>query len=142
MYASPLRPHRSGCPIGIALDVFGDVWSLLIVRDLMFKGINTFKGFCDAGEGIATNILSERLVRLEAAGILEKQRAADDGRRFIYGLTQKGIDLAPMLVEMILWSDAYEETAAPPDVMTFMRENKAAFLEQVRQDWAKLRQTP
>lgn len=124
--------HRSGCPINIALEIFGDRWSLLIVRDLMFKGRNTYKEFLEAEEGIATNILAERLQRLEAAGIILKQPDPADGRKTIYQLTAKGIDLVPVLVEMVLWSARYEETAAPSGVIRDMRENRQRFISTVR----------
>jgi len=113
--------RRSGCPISIALELIGDPWSLLVVRDLMFKGLNTFDAFAGAGEGIATNILSDRLGRLEAAGILIKRRDSTDGRRFVYQLTPKGKDLEPVLVELVLWSAKHEKTDAPPDAVRAMK---------------------
>ena len=112
--------RRSGCPLSLALEVFGDQWSLLIVRDLMFKCRNTFTDFMDGGEKIATNILADRLRRLEEQGVIECDSDPDDGRRQIYRLTPKGADLAPVLVEMILWSDRYHDTDAPPAVVRRM----------------------
>lgn len=129
------RLPRSGCPISLALERFGDPWSLLIVRDVMFKGLRTFNEFQHAGEGIASNILSDRLERLEAADILRKQRDPADGRRFLYGLTAKGLDLAPVLVELVLWSSRYEETDAPQATVLEMREQRARFLRRVRSQW-------
>ncbi|MBK8247200.1 MAG: helix-turn-helix transcriptional regulator [Gemmatimonadetes bacterium] len=126
------RSRRSGCPISIALELLGDPWSLLIVRDLMFKGIRTFSGFQQAGEGIATNILAERLKRLEAAGIITRRPDPDDGRRAIYALTPRGIDLAPMLVEMVIWSARHEETDAPPATVRAMKRDRDAFVREVR----------
>lgn len=126
--------RRSGCPISIALELLGDPWSLLIVRDLMFKGMTSFLDFLNAGEGIASNILTDRLARLGDAGMLEKHRAKDR-RRFVYRLTAKGIALAPVLVELILWSDAHEETDAPRQTIKAMRENRAEFLRRVRIKW-------
>jgi DNA-binding HxlR family transcriptional regulator len=131
---SSLRP-RSGCPISIALELFGDPWSLLIVRDLMFKGIDTFGGFLQGGEGIASNILSDRLERLEQTGILTKARDRTDGRRFVYRLTEKGIALAPMMVELVLWSAEHEHTEAPASTIASMRGQRARFLRQVRAQW-------
>ncbi len=127
---------RSGCPISLALELFGDPWSLLIVRDLMFKGIKTFGGFLEAGEGIASNILSDRLERLELAGLLTKTRDRADGRRFVYRLTAKGIALAPMMTELVLWSADHEQTEAPAATIAFMRGQRAKFLRQVRAQWA------
>lgn len=128
--------RRSGCPINVTLETLGDSWSLLIVRDLMFFGRKRFNEFLNADEKIATNILTERLQRLENAGIIIKQRDPDDARKYLYRLTEKGIDLAPLLVEMILWAAHYENTAAPPQVIKKMRADRAGFLAEVRERWA------
>lgn len=126
---------RSGCPISIALELFGDPWSLLIVRDLMFKGLRTFKEFQAAGESIATNILSDRLSRLEAAGILTRSRDPADSRRVRYGLTRKGADLAPILVELVLWSARYEKTEAPPEIVREMRIRRPKVIARLKKNW-------
>lgn len=127
--------RRSNCPINIALEMLGDSWSLLIVRDLLFTGATRFNDFLGAEEKIATNILSARLLRLECAGIIEKRRDPDDARRHIYRLTEKGMDLAPVLVELILWSSQHEETAAPAAVVRAMRADRAGFIENLRSRW-------
>ena len=104
--------HRSGCPVNMCLEVFGDRWSLLIVRDLMVRGYRTFKEFQESGEGIATNILADRLQKLEGAGILMSEPEATDGRRINYRLTEKGIDLAPMLLDLLIWGARHEQADA------------------------------
>lgn len=134
--AKEMEGRRSGCPINITLETLGDSWSLLIVRDLMFLGRKRFNEFLSADEKIATNILTERLQRLESVGIITKQRDPDDARKYIYRLTEKGIDLAPLLVEMILWAARYENTAAPPQVLKKMRADREAFVAEVRARWA------
>lgn len=139
MRRNQTQQPRSGCPIGIALDLVGDPWTLLVVRDLMFKGAKTFQDFLGAGEGVATNVLSDRLARLEGNGIVSKERDGNDARRFVYRLTRKGIDLAPVLVELVLWSTRYAKTDAPPDVMRMMRSDREGFLAKVRADWAASR---
>lgn len=121
----------------MALELFGDAWSLLIVRDLMFKGLRTFGEFLNAGEGIASNVLADRLARLEAAGIVLRHRDPDDARRRIYRLTEKGIDLAPTLLEIVLWSARHEETEAPESTLHAMRTHREEFLAQVRRAWAE-----
>ena len=127
------RPtRRSGCPISIALELLGDAWSLLIVRDLMFKGRRTFNEFLAGGEGIATNILTDRLRRLACAGIVTTRPDPDDRRRVLYTLTPKGLDLAPVLVELVLWSAAHEQTDAPASVVRQMRKDRDAFIANVR----------
>ncbi|HTC77027.1 MAG TPA: helix-turn-helix domain-containing protein, partial [Terriglobales bacterium] len=99
--ASKSNP-RSGCPVSVSLEIFGDRWSLLIIRDLMVRGFRTFKQFQGSGEGIATNILAERLERLEAADIIAPEPEKTDGRRINYRLTRKGIDLAPVMLELLI----------------------------------------
>lgn len=128
------RP-RSRCPISLSVETIGDSWSLLIVRDLMFKGGTTFQDFLGAEENIATNILADRLWRLEAYGIVSKDSDPQDARRFIYRLTEKGISLAPVLVEMVLWISAYEKTDAPPALLAAMRADRQGFIDQVRATW-------
>lgn len=127
--------HRSGCPINVMLEAIGDSWSLLVVRDMMFFNRKTFNEFLNAGEKIATNILADRLQRLEASGIIMKQRDLNDARRYVYRLTKKGIDLAPVLVEMIIWAATHEATDAPPDVVKMMLEDREHFIAEVREKW-------
>jgi DNA-binding HxlR family transcriptional regulator len=124
--------YRSRCPINIGLELFGDRWSLLIVRDLLFKGTDHFNGFLESQEKIATNILADRLVKLEAAGILERRPDSQDARRVRYRLSEKGYALAPVLIEIILWADAHEDTAAPPDLIAAMRGNRKRFIASLR----------
>lgn len=126
---------RSDCPINLALEALGDGWSLLIVRDLMFKNRTTFKDFLEAEERIASNILVDRLQRLESLGIVCKSPDPDDARRYRYRLTEAGVDLAPMMTELVLWSARHFETAAPPDVLRRMEHQRKKFLSQVRADW-------
>jgi DNA-binding HxlR family transcriptional regulator len=132
-------PHtkmpRSGCPINIALEALGDSWSLLIVRDLMFKGLKTYKEFMQAGEGIASNILADRLQRLERLGIISKHRDPIDIRRHVYRLTEAGIALAPLQVELILWSARHFRTSAPPEAIHEMQHHRTRFLKRVRRNW-------
>ena len=130
-----LLRRRSNCPISITLEMLGDSWSLLVVRDLLFTGATRFNEFLGGEEKIATNILSDRLQRLERAGIIEKLSDPDDGRRHIYRLTEKGIDLAPVLIEIVLWASCYEETAAPVAVVRAMRKNRTGFIANLRARW-------
>lgn len=127
--------RRSGCPISIGLEVFGDPWTLLVVRDLMFKGLRTFKEFQAGGEGIASNILTDRLERLEAAGIVSRTADPSDRRRVIYGLTPKGADLAGVLIEMVLWSARHERTDAPPAEVREMRDHRERVIAGIRKMW-------
>lgn len=126
---------RSGCPVSVSLERFGDRWSLLLIRDMMVRGCRTFKEFQESGEGIATNILANRLERLRAAGIISAEADATDARRVIYRLTEKGIDLAPVMLELLVWAARWEETAAPCEVMQYMEANRGAVVEEVRRRW-------
>lgn len=128
---------RSGCPISLALELLGDPWTLLVVRDLMFKGRHTFADLLAGGEGIASNILADRLARLDRAGVVTKTVSRTDARRYVYRLTEKGIALAPVLVELVLWSAAHDHTAAPAHELRAMRD-RAGFLRGLR---ARLRRT-
>jgi DNA-binding HxlR family transcriptional regulator len=131
--ATPTR--RSGCPISISLELFGDRWSLLIVRDLMFKGRNRFGEFAMAGESIASNVLAERLERLECAGILTRAPDPDDARKVVYRLTRKGMDLAPVLIEMVLWAARHERTDAPTAEVRAMKTDRDAVIADLWKVW-------
>ena len=114
--------------------MLGDRWSLLIVRDVMLLGPRTYKDFLEAREKIATNILADRLRRLEADGILRARPHVSDGRKLIYVLTKKGIALAPVLTEMVLWAAAHEKTGNQALVRE-MRKDKRKFLATIRGRW-------
>ena len=96
--------RRSGCPLNASVEMLGDRWSLLIIRDMMLRGFRSYKEFLDSHEGIATNILAGRLRTLQAHGIISAGRDPSDARKRLYRLTPKGIDLAPVLTEMVLWA--------------------------------------
>ena len=102
------KKRQTGCPITFGLDTFGDRWSLLIIREIMLRGKKTYSEFIEADEGIATNILISRLKHLEAEGIIEKSRDPDNRRSFLYSLTKKGRDLAPIMLEIIIWSGEHD----------------------------------
>jgi DNA-binding HxlR family transcriptional regulator len=134
--------RRSGCPVSMSLERFGDRWSLLIIRDLMVRGFRTFKEFRESGEGIATNILADRLHKLEAAGIITAEAEETDARRVNYRLTEKGIDLAPVLLELLIWAARYEESGASCSVILKMEKNRHEILAEVRRRWRERDLTP
>jgi len=127
--------RRSGCPLNASVEMLGDRWSLLIIRDMMLLGRRTFKEFLGSYERPASNILADRLRRLEAYGIIRAERDPSDGRKLIYLLTAKGMDLAPVLTEMVLWAGKHEETENR-QLIRLMQKNKQKFLEQIRRRWA------
>jgi DNA-binding HxlR family transcriptional regulator len=127
---------RSGCPLNASVEILGDRWSLLIIRDMMLRGFRTYKEFLESHEGIATNILADRLQKLIVHGIITTESDPSDGRKLIYSLTAKGIDLAPVLMEMVLWAAAHEETDNRPLVLQ-MQKDKEQFLAAIRHRWAE-----
>jgi DNA-binding HxlR family transcriptional regulator len=137
-----VRKRRSGCPVSISLEMLGDRWSLLIIRDLMVRGFRTFKDFQGSSEGIATNILADRLKKLQSAGIVNAEAEKADGRRVNYRLTEKGIDLAPVLLELLVWGARHEETGAPSGLVEEMVKHREQFLAEVRRRWQERDLTP
>ena len=132
--AGPQR--RSGCPLNASVEMLGDRWSLLIIRDMMLRGSQSYKEFLECYEGIATNILADRLRKLVEYGIITTRADPPDGRKVIYRLTQKGIDLAPVLTEMVLWAAAHEDTGNQP-LVQLMRKDKEKFIAGVRRRWSE-----
>lgn len=128
--------------MSISLERLGDRWSLLIIRDLMVRSYRRFKDFQEAGEGIATNILADRLRKLQAAGIITVEADEKDGRKLNYRLTEKGIDLAPVMLELLVWASRHEETEAPCAVIQNMAQNREAVLAETRRRWADRDPTP
>ena len=122
---------RSECPISCSLDVWGDKWSLLIIRDLMFKKECTYGDFLKSDEKIATNILASRLQSLEENGVINKFDHPDSKAKVLYKLTQKGIDLLPLMIEINLWAEKYYS----------IPEDRKALLKEVKKDKEKFIKT-
>jgi DNA-binding HxlR family transcriptional regulator len=121
--------RRSGCPINFALEAFGDSWSLLIIRDLLFEGKRTFAEFEDAEERISTNILAARLKALTKRGIISKQGR---GRATRYSLTARGLDLLPLMLEMIAWSARHDpRTAAPKSFVRRLATDQPTVIAEI-----------
>ncbi len=131
----PSARRRSACPLNASVEMLGDRWSLLIIRDMMLRNFRTYKEFLGSYERIATNILTDRLRKLEAHGIITTERDPSDGRKLIYLLTAKGIDLAPVLTEMVLWAARHEKTENQALVRQ-MQTDKVQFLAAIRHRWA------
>ena len=134
--------RRSGCPVSISLETLGDRWSLLIIRDLMVRGYTTFKQFEESDERIATNILSDRLRQLQRNGIITAERNRNDRRRTSYRLTKKGIDLAPLLLELLIWGAQHEKTMAPAELIAQMTQNRDGVVAEARRRWRERDSTP
>ena len=122
--------RRSDCPISYGLDLFGDRWTLLVLRDLLLKGKRHFREFQASEEGIATNILADRLKRLEAEGIVERIADPDDGRQVIYRTTKKGLSLVPVLVEIAAWGARHDaKTGAPKSFLEQFDSDRDTLIE-------------
>lgn len=121
---------RSDCPISSSLDIWGDKWSLLIIRDLMFKKECTYGDFLKAEEKIATNILASRLQTLEENGLIEKLEHPESKAKVLYRLAQKGIDLLPLMIEINLWAEKYSVLPAERKAMLKeVKKDKEAFIK-------------
>lgn len=129
-----LKRRRSQCPINAFLEVLGDRWSLLIVRDMMFRGLRSYREFANSEEGIATNILANRLRKLVSRGIVSVSRDPADQRRRVYRLSSKGIDLAPAMLELVLWGTSHEGGLPPQDALRRIKRDRVAFLAAIRKD--------
>jgi DNA-binding HxlR family transcriptional regulator len=124
---------RSHCPVSYALDLFGDPWTLLVIRDIALFGKRTYQEFLGSAEGVATNVLADRLERLEAARIVTKRPDPDDRRRTLYLLTERGIDLVPVLFAMIEWSARHDgHTLATPEKLAQIRAGRPALEARLR----------
>ena len=125
---------RSHCPINFTLEHFGDKWSFLIIRDLMFKGKRHYNEFLEAGENVSTSVLGDRLRKLEAHGIISKEKDSVKKSRIRYSLTKKGIDLLPILIEMIIWGGEKDRlTESPEEFMDQAAQNKEALINRIRE---------
>ena len=125
---------RSMCGVSSALDIIGDKWSLLIIRDILLNDKHTYCDFLSADEKIATNILADRLLFLETAGIISKEEHSESKVKFNYKLTPKGLDLMPVLFEMLLWSEKYLEISEMAQLLAnSIKENREGLIKTIRQ---------
>jgi DNA-binding HxlR family transcriptional regulator len=122
--------NRSDCPISCSLEIFGDKWTLLILRDIMLRGKTSYGEFLESEEKISTNILADRLNLLESEGILSKQVPPENKSKYIYRLTKKGIDLLPIIIEIMDWGATYNENCPRKEVGNRIKENKADVIEE------------
>jgi DNA-binding HxlR family transcriptional regulator len=121
---------RSDCPISCSLDIFGDKWSLLIIRDIMLRNKFSYGEFLESEEKIATNILADRLSLLEAENILTKEVAPKNRSKFIYRLTKKGIDLLPVVIEIMDWGAKYNPDCPRKEVGKRIKKDKAGLIKE------------
>jgi len=121
---------RSNCPINFAVETFGDKWTLLVIRDLLFKGKRYYSDFLASDEKISTNILADRLQKLEIKGVITKSADPENASKYIYSLTEKGQALLPAMIEVTAWSAQYDSlTNTPEDFLNSYKTNKSALIE-------------
>jgi DNA-binding HxlR family transcriptional regulator len=127
------KKRQSGCPVAFGLDTFGDRWSFVIIREIMLRGKKTYNEFLEMEEGIATNILADRLKHLQVEGIIAKAPNPDNRRSYIYSLTRKGLDLAPIVLEIVFWSGKYDDRPfAVRTVFNKIKKDRSGFEAQIR----------
>lgn len=132
-----MEKKRSDCPISCSLDVFGDKWSLLIIRDIMLRGKVSYSEFLVSEEKIATNILVSRLKVLETEKILVREVSPLNKSKFVYSLTQKGADLLPIVIEIMDWGANYNENCPRRDLGKKIRKDKISVIKELRQELKK-----
>jgi DNA-binding HxlR family transcriptional regulator len=140
------QKFRCDCPFTSALDILGDKWILVIVKQMLLENKETFKNFTESEEAIATNILATKLKLLEEAGIIIKTKRPNNKKTNLYLLTEKGLALTPLLVELALWSDGhlreFHPTILNGENMKILRNDKATFTEVIEKNYrAKLANT-
>jgi DNA-binding HxlR family transcriptional regulator len=129
----PKSKLNNKCPIDYALEVFGDRWTLLVLRDLMLSGKRYYRELLASKEGIATNILASRLRKMEADGLIIRKQNPEDKRQIFYELTEKSLDLIPILLEISRWSVIYDkDTAAPPELMRRFNEEPQELIAELK----------
>ena len=129
---------RSGCPIASSLDIIGDKWSLLIIRDMLIKHKRTFKEISDSDERIAPSILSARLKLLESYKLITKRKLPENKKENIYLLTNKGIGLAPIIIEFTLWGDTYMREFNELDFIDGLKADKSMIVDTVQNNYSSM----
>lgn len=125
---------RSQCPLANALDLLGDRWTLLVLRDLIFYNRREFGELIEGGEGIATNVLTERLGRLCSSGLVARFDHPTNGKKYIYRVTEQGIDLIPMMIELVIWSERHlPAVRVPPERMAPLVKDRKNFIRKLSQ---------
>jgi len=124
---------RSECPISFSLDFFGDKWTLLIIRDIVLNGKHTFGDFLQSAEGIATNILTNRLKMLDEEGFIMKYPVAGKAR-IGYCLTEKGVTIIPVVIEMALWGASQNTSDLKKELTTALRKDKTGVIKQLSRE--------
>jgi DNA-binding HxlR family transcriptional regulator len=122
--------QRSDCPISYSLDILGDKWTLLILRDMIFNGKTSYGEFLQSSEKIATNILADRLVVLHSQGLIDKKVAGDKKSKFLYLMTEKGIGLIPTIMELTIWGAKFNPYGGNKALLKELKKDKEATISR------------
>jgi DNA-binding HxlR family transcriptional regulator len=126
------KKDMSGCPILYGMGMFGDKWTLLIIRDILFMGKRYYNEFLNSDGNISTNILADRLASLEVNGIISKTLDETNRSKYIYNLTEKGKDLLPVMLSIVEWSEKYDEnTKVPDEFINKLRQNPKKLQKEI-----------
>jgi DNA-binding HxlR family transcriptional regulator len=132
------KEFRSSCPISSALDIVGDKWSLLIIRDMLIKHKKTFKEISNSDEKIAPSILSARLKLLESYKLIFKTKMPDNKKENIYLLTEKGIRLTPIITEFTLWGNSNMREFNQIDIIDGLKAEKSVIIKTIQDNYKSL----
>jgi len=124
---------RSTCPINYSVEIFGDKWMLLLLRDLMFNGKNSFLEFRASAEKISTAVLTEKLNTLLNEGVVSKITSPKNASKFLYLLTEKGIELVPFMVEFLRWGSTYNPDGGPKSLLAGIKKNKKKTITELQE---------
>ncbi len=120
------------CPVTFALEVFGDRWTLLVLREVMLEGRHRYRDLLSANEGIATNVLADRLKRLEQRGLISRERDPEDARQYIYKPTRYAVSVIPMLVEMMVWGSKHGNGEVPQTFLNQFTNNRKKLIKDLQ----------
>jgi DNA-binding HxlR family transcriptional regulator len=124
--------RRSTCPINYSVEIFGDKWMLLILRDIMFNGKNSFLEFRASNEKISSAVLTEKLNTLLNEGIVSKVTSPKNASKFLYLITDKGIELVPIMVEFLNWGSRYNPDGGPKPLLDRIKQNKTKWIAELQ----------
>ncbi|MEO6284277.1 MAG: helix-turn-helix domain-containing protein [Dyadobacter sp.] len=133
---------RSDCPISFSLDIFGDKWTLLILRDMILHEKNSFSEFMNSAEGIASNILIDRLNTLHSQGFVTKKASELNKSKFLYTMTEKAIDLVPVLVDLMEWGEKYNKKGEPKALLAKILKNRDKTIREIQEKLREKRYQP
>jgi DNA-binding HxlR family transcriptional regulator len=124
--------RQSGCPVAFTLDTLGDKWSLVVVRDMMLNGKRCYGEFLESPERMASNILADRLKRLEEANVITKSPDPENQKKYVYELTQKGVDLLPLVLDAVIWGSKYVlENSTPKGFLRRLKKDRDGVTREI-----------